>query len=78
MERSSEWYDNTKQEMESFLNAEISRYVSIVGSREKLSLLLGHLEDYVQKIIQRQAFSALERLWRECKEINGNKKPAGK
>ena len=62
-------YAPTKQEMLEFLNSEISRYSKKIGSREKLSLHLGHAENYVRLVVKRQSFSALERLWKKCRKM---------
>jgi hypothetical protein len=59
-----------KTVMRRFLIAEINRYVIKCGNnREKLSLALGHAENYVQlKLTTQLKFAALERLWKECRE----------
>jgi hypothetical protein len=64
---SVETYDAVKMDMLMFLNTEISRASRLAGNREKLSIMLGHAENYVRKIIKRQSYSAMERLWKECR-----------
>jgi len=71
MKITSDNYNAVKFDMAQFLNTEISRYSSLVGSREALSVKLGHAENHVRKTVGRQSFSALERLWKECKEKLG-------
>jgi hypothetical protein len=60
-------YDGIKSAMAEFLNAEISRCVKIAGSRENLDSRLKRSDRHTTMILRRQSFSALERLWRECK-----------
>ena len=55
--------------MAEFLNAEILRYVELSGSRENLDAMLGRSNRHSTMILKRQSFSALERLWKECREI---------
>jgi hypothetical protein len=60
-------YDEIKSSMAEFLNAEISKHVKLAGSRENLDLRLNRSDRHTTMILRRQSFSALERLWRECK-----------
>jgi len=62
-------YDKIKSSMAEFLNAEILRYVELSGSRENLDAMLGRSNRHSTMILKRQSFSALERLWKECREI---------
>ena len=64
-------YEEIKTAMKRFLILEITRQVGVFGTREKLSLAIGHAENYVQLVLKRQSFSALERLVKECKEKLG-------
>ena len=64
-------YSDVKMDMLMFLNAEIVRYSETAGSREKLSIKLGHADNHVRKIMNRQSYTALERLWKECREKLG-------
>ena len=71
-------YNKTKCEMHQFLNDAISKFAKKAGSKEKLSLKLGHAENYVRLILCRHKkkpnIPALESLWEECKQkIGGNK-----
>jgi len=67
MKITKENYDEIKSSMAEFLNAEIARYVKFAGSREGLDAKLGRSNRHSTMILKRQSFSALERLWRECK-----------
>lgn len=71
MKITAENYCDIKFQMSQFLNSEIGRYVEKSGSRIKLSLFLGESEKFVEMIIKRQSFSALERLWKRCREKMG-------
>jgi hypothetical protein len=62
-------YDEMKSAMAEFLNAELSRYVKLAGSRENLDTMLNRSDRHTTMILRRQSFSALERLWRECKRL---------
>ena len=61
-------YDELKTAMKRYLILEINRRILSLGTREKLSVALGHAENYVQLILKRQSFSALERLVKECRD----------
>lgn len=62
-------YPQIKMDMRDFLLHEINQTIAQIGSREKLSEKLGHSCNYVQMILKRQSFSALERLWLECQKM---------
>lgn len=58
-------YDEVKADMKRFLLAEIERYSQEAGGKHRLSVKLGKSYTYAEMILKRDAFSALERLWKE-------------
>ena len=58
-------YDEVKADMKRFLLDEIERYSREAGGKHKLSLKIGKSYTYVEMILKRDAFSALERLWKD-------------
>jgi hypothetical protein len=69
MKITNENYDEIKSSMAEFLNTEISRYVKLAGSRENLDAILGRSDRHSTMILKRQSFSALERLYKGCRNI---------
>jgi hypothetical protein len=47
---------------------EIERAAVIAGSQNQLSVKLGHSDNFVQMVLKRGAFSALERLLKEIEK----------
>ena len=66
-------YDKQRAEMVGALRAQIGLAAEQCGSREALSLRLGHAENHVRQIVRRAeangGIEALERLARECEKI---------
>ena len=64
-------YESIKTAMKRFLILEIRRYETKAGGQNRLSVLLGYSDKKVAMVTKRQSFSALERLWKECREKLG-------
>ena len=54
--------------MKVFLLNRIEKYYVAAGGKHKLSVMLGFTYTHVEMVMKRRAFSALERLYKICRE----------
>lgn len=67
-------YFEIKAAMKKFLDAAINKRINEAGGKRPLSAKLGRSFNHVEMIMRRSAFSALERLYKEIKEKELDKK----
>lgn len=60
-------YDELKAAMDTFLRAEIDRYVEHAGGKRALAAALGKSCTYIIMALRRDSIVGLEEVWRECR-----------
>jgi hypothetical protein len=56
--------------MKKFLDEQINKRINAAGGKRPLSSKLGKSHTHVEMIMKRSAFSALERLYKDIKELD--------